>query len=124
MSVHYIENMSEIAYFRWAKGLLKIYHEYSYNNLPFKNDTFKDAVDIFASTDNQYNMNYAIIEKMENSDDKFSILNIDISPKNLGLNINSNGSYTKRNIIKRNEDFSIGEILGAAGTALGLFGLL
>lgn len=61
---------------------------------------------------------------MKDTEDKFSILSIVFSPTNLGLTSNSNGGYTRKHTFRKNEDFTVGELLGAAGTLIGLFGLM
>lgn len=124
MSTHFIENMDELSYLRWTKSLLGIYHQYGYINFDFKKNNFPDAIEFFGATDNNHNMHYVIVEKMKDTEDKFSILSIVFSPTNLGLTSNSNGGYTRKHTFRKNEDFTVGELLGAAGTLIGLFGLM
>ncbi len=120
-TTHYISNMSEIAYFKWVKSLLGIYHSHDYSKLNINEKQFPEAFEVFAATDTFYNVHYMVSEKLENT---FSILSMVISPKNIGLTTNSNGGYTQRHMIRKNEDFTVGEILGSLGTLVGIFGIM
>lgn len=124
ISAHFFENMTEIDYLRWSKSLLKVYHQYGYKDFNFKTTNFPDSVEFFGATDNKYNMHYVIVEKMKDTEDKFTILSIVFSPTNLGLTFNSNGGYTRHNTFRKNEDFTVGEVLGAVGTLVGIFGFM